>query len=47
MNLKYSIDQLALLGGNPSLEKKLYVGCPNIGNENKIVERFRDILGRR
>ena len=45
--MKYSIEQLAAFGGEPAFAKKLHVGCPNIGNQEKLLERLKDILDRR
>ena len=44
MQLKDSIDQLALFGGPPSFTQTLYVGRPNIGNPDRLLARIKDIL---
>lgn len=38
---------LAYFGGEPAFKEKLYVGCPNIGNRERFLERVNDILDRR
>jgi dTDP-4-amino-4,6-dideoxygalactose transaminase len=45
--MKLKIDDLAILGGPPEFEEKLHVGKPNIGNREKLLERFNDLLDRR
>lgn len=44
---KRSLKDLALFGGAPAFTEPLYVGRPNIGDEEKIIGRLRDILKRR
>ena len=44
---KSSIDALAVFGHPPAFNEKLHVGRPNIGNRQKLLERFNDILDRR
>ncbi len=41
------IFRLAIFGGEPTFETTLHVGRPNIGNRQKLLERFNDILDRR
>ena len=41
------IDNLAILGGTPEFTEALHVGRPNIGNRQRLRERFDDMLDRR
>ena len=45
--MKQSLEQLAVFGGQPTFEQPLYVGRPNIGNEDRLVARLKDILHNR
>ncbi len=45
--MKRQIEELAVFGGPPAFAEKLHVGRPNIGNRDKLMERFNDILDRR
>jgi len=45
--IKRSINQLAIFGGQPALKEKLHVGRPNIGNRERLIRRFNDLLDRR
>ncbi len=45
--IKASIEELAILGGQPAFESALHVGRPNIGNRHRFEERLADILDRR
>jgi dTDP-4-amino-4,6-dideoxygalactose transaminase len=47
VNLKHSIDELAIFGGAPAFCEKLHVGRPNIGDRRRLLERFNDLLDRR
>src|SRR5713101_4016405 len=38
---------LALFGGEPAFPEKLHVGRPNIGNQERLLERINDVLSRR
>jgi len=44
---KQRISDLAVFGGKPAFNDTLHVGRPNIGNREKLLERFNDILDRR
>jgi dTDP-4-amino-4,6-dideoxygalactose transaminase len=44
---KTSIESLAILGGPPAFEEKLHVGRPNIGDRQRLLSRFNDMLDRR
>jgi dTDP-4-amino-4,6-dideoxygalactose transaminase len=44
---KSRLRELAILGGSPLLPQKLFVGCPNIGRRDRLLERINDILDRR
>lgn len=46
-SIKQTPGDLAIFGGRPAFENALHVGRPNIGNQEKFVERVNDILGRR
>jgi dTDP-4-amino-4,6-dideoxygalactose transaminase len=41
---KLSVDSLAIFGGDPAFAEKLHVGRPNIGNRERLLERFNNIL---
>ena len=45
--MKTSLDHLAIFGGTPEFTELLHVGRPNIGNREKLFDRFNDILDRR
>ncbi|HEX5810362.1 MAG TPA: aminotransferase class I/II-fold pyridoxal phosphate-dependent enzyme [Anaerolineales bacterium] len=45
--VKTSISDLAHFGGSPMFEEPLHVGRPNIGDREKLLERFNDVLERR
>ncbi len=36
--------RLASAGEPPAFDEKLYVGCPNIGNQARLLERIKDVL---
>ena len=38
---------LAVLGGEPAFPEKLHVGRPNIGNQERLLERINGVLSRR
>jgi len=42
-----TLDNLAILGGEPAFVEKLHVGRPNIGDRHRLLERINDILDRR
>jgi dTDP-4-amino-4,6-dideoxygalactose transaminase len=44
---KTSVSELAILGGRPAFPSPLHVGAPNIGNRDRLRERFDDILDRK
>jgi dTDP-4-amino-4,6-dideoxygalactose transaminase len=39
--------ELAILGGRPAFETPLHVGAPNIGDRDRLRQRFDDILDRK
>lgn len=41
------ISDLAIFGGSSTFSEKLYVGRPNIGNRDRLLERINDMLDRR
>lgn len=45
--MKEKITDLAILGGAPAFEEKLHVGCPNIGNRDRLLTRINDLLDRK
>ncbi len=45
--MKTSLDHLAIFGGAPEFTELLHVGRPNIGNREKLFDRFNNILDRR
>jgi dTDP-4-amino-4,6-dideoxygalactose transaminase len=42
-----SVNDLAIFGGAPAFDEKLYVGRPNIGDRERFIERVNDILDRK
>ncbi len=44
---KFSIDQLAIFGGEPAFARKLHVGYPNFGNRDRFLQRVNQILDER
>lgn len=42
-----NLHDLAVLGGKPAFDENLYVGRPNIGNRERLLERINDMLDRR
>jgi dTDP-4-amino-4,6-dideoxygalactose transaminase len=47
MIIKTRVDQLAIFGAPPAFVDRLHVGRPNIGNRERLLTRFNDILDRR
>ena len=45
--VKRTIDDLALFGGSPAFPDSLYVGQPNIGDRDRILDMVGDILDSR
>ena len=45
--MKKNIDDLAIFGGTPTFREKLHVGRPNLGDRERLLARFNDILDRR
>ena len=45
--IKRSVNDLAIFGGEPAFAHQLHVGRPNIGNQERLLDRIRDILDRR
>ncbi|HEX9921485.1 MAG TPA: aminotransferase class I/II-fold pyridoxal phosphate-dependent enzyme [Anaerolineae bacterium] len=45
--IKCTLNELAVFGGQPAFSKELSVGCPNIGNRERLFERINDILESR
>jgi len=44
---KRNVRNLAILGGEAAFKHPLYVGRPNIGNRERLLDRINDILDRR
>ncbi|MCK5580779.1 MAG: aminotransferase class I/II-fold pyridoxal phosphate-dependent enzyme [Candidatus Omnitrophica bacterium] len=44
---KESINDLVIFGGEQAFREKLYVGCPNIGNRQRLLTRINEALDRR
>jgi dTDP-4-amino-4,6-dideoxygalactose transaminase len=44
---KKRLSDLAILGGEPLFASKLFVGCPNIGDRQRLLQRINDALDRR
>jgi dTDP-4-amino-4,6-dideoxygalactose transaminase len=44
---KTEVGDLALFGGAPAFAEKLHVGRPNIGDRDRLLARFNDMLDRR
>ncbi|HLL72124.1 MAG TPA: DegT/DnrJ/EryC1/StrS family aminotransferase [Pyrinomonadaceae bacterium] len=45
--MKSSLTELAIYGGAPAFGEKLHVGRPNIGDRERLVARFNEILDSR
>jgi dTDP-4-amino-4,6-dideoxygalactose transaminase len=45
--MKTHANQLAIFGGPPAFVEPLHVGAPNIGNRDRLLERFEAMLDRR
>jgi dTDP-4-amino-4,6-dideoxygalactose transaminase len=45
--MKKSINELALFGGTPTFQEVLHVGRPNVGNRQRLLERFNNTLDNR
>ena len=45
--IKTTTSNLAIFGGAPLFSEPLHVGRPNIGDREKLLERFNDVLERR
>jgi dTDP-4-amino-4,6-dideoxygalactose transaminase len=45
--MKNELADLAIFGGIPAFPEKLYVGRPNIGNRERLLERIKNVLDRR
>jgi dTDP-4-amino-4,6-dideoxygalactose transaminase len=45
--MKETQDDLAINGGAPAFAEQIYVGRPNIGDRERLLERINDILDRR
>lgn len=44
---KSNIEDLAIFGSSAAFDKKVHVGCPNIGNREQLFSRISDMLDRR
>ncbi|MEA5603049.1 DegT/DnrJ/EryC1/StrS family aminotransferase, partial [Nostoc sp. UHCC 0252] len=45
--MKQQLNNLAIFTGIPTFTEKLHVGCPNIGNRERLLNRINDILDKR
>jgi hypothetical protein len=45
--IKRRWSQLAICGGKPAFARAVHVGRPNIGDRDRLLQRFNDILDRR
>ena len=45
--MKEIIEQLAIFGGTPIFIENLHVGRPNIGNRDRLFQRFNEMLDRK
>lgn len=41
------VNELAIFGNSPTFQEKLYVGRPNIGDRDRLMERINDVLDRK
>jgi dTDP-4-amino-4,6-dideoxygalactose transaminase len=46
-SLKANLSDFAIFGGRPAFSAKLHVGRPNIGNRQRLMERFNQMLDQR
>lgn len=44
---KTRLADLAIFGGTPAFNEKVHVGCPNVGDRDRLLERINDLLDRR
>ena len=44
--IKKRVEELSCFGGDPAFVETLHVGRPNIGDREKLLERFNDMLDR-
>lgn len=45
--MKNRIEDLAFFGGQPAFKENLHVGCPNIGDRKRLIERINLMLDER
>ncbi|MBD2209699.1 aminotransferase class I/II-fold pyridoxal phosphate-dependent enzyme [Nostoc linckia FACHB-104] len=41
------VDNLGIFSGVPAFDEKLHVGCPNIGDRTRLLERINNMLDKR
>ncbi|MBE9052089.1 aminotransferase class I/II-fold pyridoxal phosphate-dependent enzyme [Nostocales cyanobacterium LEGE 11386] len=46
-HIDITISELAFFGGEPKFKERLFVGRPNIGNRDRLLDRINDMLDRR
>lgn len=46
-DMKRSLHELAIFGADPLFGEPLRVGRPNVGNQERLLERITDVLKRR
>jgi dTDP-4-amino-4,6-dideoxygalactose transaminase len=44
--IKHRVEDLSCFGGEPAFSQTLHVGRPNIGNRERLLSRFNDMLDR-
>ncbi len=42
-----NFEELAVFGSKPAFSRKLHVGCPNVGDRERLLWRINDLLERR
>lgn len=45
--MKTNLSDLAIFGGAPTFAEKIYVGRPNVGNQDRLLERIKTMLDSR
>jgi dTDP-4-amino-4,6-dideoxygalactose transaminase len=45
--MKTTLNDLAIFGGSPTFAEKIYVGRPNVGNQERLLERIKALLDSR
>lgn len=45
--MERSVNTLAILGGKPAFDEKLFVGRPNVGDRTRLLERINNLLDKK